>query len=215
MTKVPFTPPALDANGFNCPFCHAYADQSWGIPHRVAGASNYGGDKSFKICRCSRCEQFSVWIDGAMVHPPSSGVPDPNADMNPDIQEDYDEARRIAAASPRGAAALLRLAIQKLCRQLGQPGDNINADIGTLVKGGMSPAIQQALDIVRVVGNNAVHPGQIDLKDDADTAARLFELVNLIAEVMITQPKQVQSLYESIVPAELRNAIDKRDGRSA
>ena len=65
------------------------------------------------------------------------------------------------------------------------------------MKKGLPPKIQQALDIVRVIGNNAVHPGQIDLRDDRSTAMRLFELVNLIAEVMITQQKEVEKLLVS------------------
>ena len=58
---------------------------------------------------------------------------------------------------------------------------------------------------------NAVHPGQIDLKDDIDTANKLFGLVNLIADVMITQPKHVDELYESVVPDSQKAAIDRRD----
>jgi len=34
--------------------------------------------------------------------------------------------------------------------------------------------ILQSLDIVRVIGNESVHPGVIDLKDDRHTALRLF-----------------------------------------
>ena len=67
------------------------------------------------------------------------------------------------------------------------------------------------MDIVRVVGNNAVHPGQIDLKDDTDTANKLFDLVNIIAEVLIAQPKHIKDVYNNIVPEAQRMAIEKRD----
>ena len=88
------------------------------------------------------------------------------------------ESRTILDLSPRGAAALLRLCIQKLCKQLGQPGKNINDDIAALVKAGLDPKIQKALDIVRVIGNECVHPGTMDLRDDREIAAKLFVLVN-------------------------------------
>jgi len=103
------------------------------------------------------------------------------------------------------------LAIQKLCALLGEKGKNINDDIAALVKKGLPIKVQQALDIVRVVGNNSVHPGQIDLKDDMETANTLFGLVNLIADVMITQPKHVDKIYNTVVPKSQRDAITKRD----
>ncbi len=106
---------------------------------------------------------------------------------------------------------MLRLAIQKLCIHLGQPGKNINNDIKALVQGGLDPRVQKALDVVRVIGNNAVHPGEIDV-DDLETAETLFRLVNLIAEKMITEPKHLDDVYNDL-PAAVREAIEKRDGK--
>ena len=37
--------------------------------------------------------------------------------------------------------------------------------------------------------NEAVHHGEMDLRDDVETASQLFVLVNAIADQMITQPK--------------------------
>ena len=52
----------------------------------------------------------------------------------------------------------------------------------------------------------------IDLRDDMDTALKLFGLVNLIAEQMISAPKHVDALYESL-PEEKRKGIEDRDKR--
>lgn len=89
-------------------------------------------------------------------------------------------------------------------------GSNINDDIAALVKAGLNTRIQKALDAVRVIGNNAVHPGSIDLRDDRATAESLFRLLNLIAEKMISEPKHVDEVYAKLPPSALA-AIEARD----
>ena len=103
------------------------------------------------------------------------------------------------------------LALQKLCRELGQPGKNINDDIKALVADGLDPLVQQAADSIRVVGNKAVHPGEIDLLEDPATAEKLFGILNLITERMISFPKHVKDFYEEL-PEKERKKIEKRDG---
>jgi hypothetical protein len=148
-----------------------------------------------------------------MMYPINAAVAMPSPDMPPDVASDYLEARAIFEASPRSSSALLRLAIQKLCKHLGQPGKNINDDIGALVKAGLPVEIQQALDYVRVIGNNAVHPGNLNVADNPDIARALFELINIIIEVMITRPRKIQSLYNSL-PSGVLQAIQKRDTKT-
>jgi hypothetical protein len=162
------------------------------------------------LSECFSCSQLALWLHNRLVHPQSHTAPPANVDMPIDCKVDYDEAAQIAAKSPRGAAALLRLAIQRLTKHLGQKGKDINDDIAQLVKDGLNPQVQKALDVVRVTGNNAVHPGQMDLKDDLATAMTLFNLVNLIVDAMISQPKHIAQAYGSL-PEAARKAIEKRD----
>lgn len=162
------------------------------------------------LSQCFTCKKFSVWVHDSLLFPKKSYVVPPNPDLPDDIRRDYEEAGAILDISPRGSAALLRLAIQKLCIHLGESGKNINDDIASLVKRGLDKRVQQALDVVRVIGNNAVHPGHMDITDDKDIARTLFGLVNLIAEKMISEPKHVQSLFDSL-PEGTRKQIEKRD----
>lgn len=163
------------------------------------------------LSRCFSCEAIAVWVHDRLIFPSYNLAILPNNDLPSDIKADFMEAAKILDLSPRGSAALLRLCIQKLCKHLGKPGDNLNSDIAQLVKGGLDVRIQKSLDIVRVVGNSAVHPGQIDLTDNRDIAFRLFRLVNMIADAMITQPKHVESFYAEL-PENARQQIEKRDG---
>ncbi len=218
-TLARYRPPDFKAHQYNCPFCHTYASQGWGKPSITFKFETYAreypsGDR-FWISACSSCREVSLWMNGEMVYPLQHAASPPNPDLSDAIKQDYEEAASILPHSPRGAAALLRLAIQKLCKHLGEKGHNINEDIASLVKKGLPAKVQQSLDIVRVVGNSAVHPGQIDLKDDRATAEHLFGLVNLVAEVMITQPKHVQSLFDSVIPQSQKDAIQKRDADSS
>ena len=159
---------------------------------------------------CFACSGYSVWVADALVHPNSDTSIAPHEDMPPLIAADFKEAASIVDQSARGAAALLRLCVQKLVGHLGADATNLNVGIGELVQKGLDPQVQKALDIVRVIGNNAVHPGQIDLDDNKGTAVQLFSLVNIIVMSTITTQKQIEALYGSLPPGALE-AIEKRD----
>jgi hypothetical protein len=209
MAHDKYTAPAFNQKAFTCPFCDVYSNFSWHVL-KIQGHNEASG---VRYAFCSHCQKPTVWFDAnqQMIWPQDvSAAPLPNPDMPADIQKDYAEARGICAISVRGAAALLRLSIQKLCKHLGESGNNINGDIGNLVKKGLPIQIQQALDIVRVTGNNAVHPGEMQLQEDPKTVTLLFQLVNLIVENQISQPKAVQELYGKL-PKGAVDAIKKRD----
>jgi hypothetical protein len=159
--------------------------------------------------QCYSCGRFGLWVHGNLIYPAVRTGDEPNEDLSDEIRRDYEEARSVLNLSPRAAAALLRLCIQKICRDLKADGKDINEDIAKLVADGLDIRVQQALDVVRVIGNNAIHPGQIDLRDDRETATQLFRLVNIIAEKMISEPKHIQSIFDSL-PASARDQIAKR-----
>jgi len=168
---------------------------------------------NLNISECYNCKEIAIWVHDQLIWPNSKIDIQPNQDLPPQIKSLFEEAREIVASSPKGAAALLRLSIQHLCKELGESGKNIDNDIASLVSKGLNPLVQQALDVVRVVGNEAVHPGEIDLDDNRDTALQLFNLINLICNQMITQPKQVKALYDKLPENKLKG-IEQRNKKA-
>ncbi|MGR5968271.1 DUF4145 domain-containing protein [Bacillus paranthracis] len=203
------TVPTFEKGSFCCPHCNIVAAQTWG----TAAYFNDGFRQvqNLSISQCTYCSKHTLWYNEELIYPLTSLAPDPHPDMPSDIIDDYNEAANILINSPRGAAALLRLALQKLMKSLGESGSHIDSDIKSLVQKGLPVQIQQALDILRVIGNESVHPGSIDMKDNREIAIKLFDLINFIVQNQITQPKEISALFTSL-PEGKRNAIAKRDG---
>jgi hypothetical protein len=207
--------PEWEKEAYHCPRCGVLAPQQWERLLYKARYQNSWNYAQAALARCGNCRGEQLWIvndNGLpnMVRPLAKGGPRPHVDMPKDVRDDYEEARSIVALSPRGACALLRLAVQKLCNDLGETGTNINDDIAALVKKGLPVEVQQSLDALRVIGNNAVHPGELDLKDDHETATALFGLLNFIVEDRIAQPKKRAAIFAK-VPQKALDAIKKRD----
>jgi len=232
-----YTAPEFRKSAFNCPYCGAYAKQKWSQLYydfftdyddfemrdaykelRAKGASDteilfsrFQCIAGMFLSLCSCCNKPSLWQREKLIYPLVCTAPLPNSDMPDDCKKRYLEARDIADKSPCAAAALLRLCLQMLMPHLGEKGKNINEDIASLVKQHKIPQeIQQALDICRVVGNNAVHPGKIAIDDNPQIVSSLFKLLNIIVEKTISQPKEINALYAEL-PQDAQAAIARRD----
>ena len=232
--------PAVTKTAFNCPHCDAYAQQSWfpllatrhgaeqwtpyeNVPteddilvNKAVLSDGYVNSEYSNLLHnvyascCSHCREVAVWVNDKMVFPSATLGIRPSQDLPDHIKGLFEEAREVAAASPRSAAALLRLCIESLCKHLGADKGSLDKSIAALVKNGLSPRLQRMLDSVRVVGNDAVHPGKLNEDDSKENVLLLFKVVNLIAEQMISQPKKIDQLYEGF-PEDVLKRIDRRD----
>lgn len=205
--------PAFKKGAFHCQVCAVFAPQAW---ERLY--DGHSVPTPIYTDTCSNCGFISYWhkldsgthADARMLYPVLTAAPLPHPEMPEDVKQEYQEAARIVAQSPRGAGALVRLALQKLMAHLGEKGKDLNEDIGSLVRKGLDPDVQRALDALRVVGNNAVHPLELDLRDDQETVGALFGLINFIVEDRIARPKKLDALYGNL-PEGAREAIERRD----
>jgi Domain of unknown function (DUF4145) len=227
MVKDTYFPPKFAEPEFHCPHCGVYAHQYWremlstdggGYNHIYLDAGRasmiVNPEESFtighvvSISKCGRCNSFSLWRQGNLIYPLSSTIVAPNPDMPAPIQTLYEEARSIADRSPRAAVALLRLALEELLPLLGAKKGTIDNMIAELVADGLNKSVQRALDSIRVIGNEAVHPGVIDLGDSPETAQALFRILNFIIEKTITEKNEVDAIYE-LIPASKRKYIEE------
>jgi hypothetical protein len=166
------------------------------------------------ISECYECKELSIWLRGKLISPNYLSEIETPHDLPDNIKPDFREAASIVNQSPRGAAALLRLCIQKLMPHLGEKGKDINVDIASLVQKGLNPNIQKSLDAVRVIGNESVHPGEMDIRDDKETVLILFRLVAAIVNQTITYQKENAAIY-GLLPENKLKAIEKRDKSAA
>ena len=211
--------PKLAESRFTCPHCGALAGIEWSKIFTYISNGKYKfnyenpGNALFVlwISTCRACCNYHIWKGDEMIFPTTSNIPMPNNDMPEEVKEIYIEAREVFPYSAKAAAALLRLAVQALCIGLGCKGKKIDDDIKDLVQQGLPVKIQQALDTIRVIGNNAVHPGTIDLNDNPEMTALLFHFINIIVNDMITQPNSINELYLQL-PKGALDAIQRRDG---
>lgn len=201
-------PKALD-NAFTCPHCHVFSQHNWAsvTQKNQTGAHT---NSSFNIGCCVKCAKNTLWTGGKMVYPVIGNAPRPNPDLPNDIKIDYNEASDIVVSSPRSTCVLLRLCVEKICDEQNALGNTLNAKIGDLVSRGLDKSIAKSLDSVRVIGGQAVHPLEMDLRDDQNTATTLFKLVNYVSEWAYTRQNTINDIFESI-PNSKKDAIEKRD----
>jgi len=215
--------PSFKSDSFHCPNCNVYSHISW---HQLIANQI---TIFFYQAKCVHCNRTSIWkvtesknsprgntihTKGEMIFPDRGIAPFPEIDMPNDVKKDYEEAAKVFSKSPRSAAALLRLGLQKLCKHLGEDGENINNDIRNLAKNNtIPPKVIKVADTVRITGNNAVHPGEMSDEDIDHVASKMFALLNFIVKKGISEPKELEDLYNR-TPEAPRLAAETKDAKA-
>ena len=98
----------------------------WATPHKGSGRTpawrGIGREaEGVAVSFCEHCHRPMVWHDRLPIWPATTSAPPPLKEMPKAARADFEEAEQVVDRSPQSAAALLRLALQKLCRYLGRP----------------------------------------------------------------------------------------------
>jgi hypothetical protein len=203
--------PSFSELNFHCPSCGVLAFQNWKSTNYYEGG--YIRMDDVHVAFCQNCKEKSIWKDEKMIFPKKLTAPLSHKDMPESVKVLYEEARNISNDSPRAAAALLRVSLEKLTEALGETGGTLNTRIGNLNKKGVPQKVIQSLDVVRIFANEGgSHAGEIDLsgEDNQEIVNSLFKLVNFIIEKTISENKQIDDIYGKI-PQEKKDGILNRD----
>lgn len=225
----------LNQKSFKCPHCGAFAYMEWNNLY-VISSDPMGNDFYIKTrvhqANCASCSNNNIWYNHAPEMdwlPPNNfyeprdnndltrlypiqeiankDIPPANADMPEDVKTLYIEAAIIFELSPRSAAALIRLALEKLCVHIGVKKKNIKESIEELAKDNIIPSrVAKAADNIRLIGNANVHSGIIcdEVLDDINPA--IFAYINLIVDYAITKPKEIEEI-NSLFPEQKRASL--------
>ena len=237
MKKKDYKQPEFGEENFYCPHCNVLSQQNWDLTFKThvtleekenpkeiyeIGIKMMNSQRAIKskinkllIAECQNldCKKISIWYQEKMVYPKIVTAPLPNEDMPKDVEKIYQEARLISNDSPRAAAALLRVALEKLTVHLGETKGNLNTRIKNLKQKGLPELVIKSLDIVRINANEGgSHAGQISLtgEDNKKIVSKLFWLVNYIIEETITKPKEIESQFQNL-PEDKIKGIENRD----
>jgi hypothetical protein len=88
--------------------------------------------QNVSISYCFHCNEMCLWVYDQLVWPRRAG--DPELHAPPNVRRECEGATQTLEPSPRGAAALLRLTIEKLCKELGVSGESVKDDIAFFVR---------------------------------------------------------------------------------
>jgi Domain of unknown function (DUF4145) len=165
--------------------------------------------QNVSISYCFNCNEMCLWVCDQLVWPKRVESPEPKLQALPDVRRDDDEASQTLDASPRGAAALLRLALDKVCKELGESRESPKDDMASFVQEDVDARAQKVLEAMCIIESNATPPGQIGVGDNRAAAETLSGLVNLICEKMIMEPRHLQAVYTKLREGAL-NAMERR-----
>lgn len=206
-----------------CPHCHAKT--GWSItelqtflnctrPFPISIQCQVCKNYFYDICSLNNENRYDVKYELRRIWPiatPSS-IPAPNPDMPEECKAIYNEAAQVSIFSPRSAAALLRLCLQNLLQIANVPGDNINDQIRHLVRTRLSSKDVRCMDICRIIGNEGVHPGEINFEENPAIIPPLFLLINLATSRLFTDERIEDELYK-LLPTEKRKGVEERNAK--
>ncbi len=126
---------------------------------------------------------------------------EPNEDLTNEQKQLFNEAKDIFDKSPKAAGALLRCVIERILRDKFQEKHSQSL-LGTILKeknvqNELGHEIIQLCETCKLIGNDAAHSSLIIYEDESKQEVELlFELINAIAEELLSKPRKRQEMLD-------------------
>ena len=122
----------------------------------------------------------------------------PNDDMSEEQKQLFNEAKDIFDISPKAAGALLRCVIERILRD--KFPEHSQSFLGTIlskVKNELGSELIQLCESCKLIGNDAAHSSLMIYEDESKQEVELlFELINAIAEELLSKPRKRQEMLD-------------------
>ena len=126
---------------------------------------------------------------------------DPNEDLTNEQKQLFNEAKDIFDISPKAAGALLRCVIERILRDKfqGKLGQSLLGKIlnDEEVKKELGGELIEMCNACKLIGNDAAHSSLMIYEDESKQEIELlFELINAIAEELLSKPRKRQEMLD-------------------
>lgn len=222
---------------FVCPHCGTLSQHIWSPMHTrnskgavlqmqepVTVAGQSPPTWSASLCTVSTCRRYCLWRKQELMYPlaNAAGLPLPNAAMPDAVRGLYEEAVVVFGVSRRAGAALARATLEALLRHIDPDAGKANLDERMArMEGRLSTTLWDTLDLVRHVGNKALHVSGVpdeavvlvlDNEDD-EVGPALFEIINDVVDETIVKERKRARLAE-LIPESVRENIARTRART-
>ncbi|OAJ35319.1 DUF4145 domain-containing protein [Piscirickettsia salmonis] len=207
----------ITKEGFICPYCDTKAQMTVHILKDIKTKDEINtifiDNSRIVVYTCYVCGNSNIalqhlqnnsLIKEQTIYPKNidQGIDKPNACLPEKCNILYLEAASILNNSPRSSAALLRQALEEICKILGATKGNLVDKIEKIVKDNNLTHIHELMSIVRVIGNTGAHAtAEINFNDTENSkefVIPLFKLLNAIAKQTFEEEKDIKEFKESL-----------------
>lgn len=160
----------------------------------------------YYLVRCKTCSDISLFWNWDLAPNPnelkdenlvfpvvkrfSDGVPEA-------IRRSYTEAKKVQKISPSAFAAMIRRALEYVCRDQNAKGRNLRDQIFDLAKKGVIPSTLTKMALmIKTLGNIGAHASDVEIQPDHAETELMDDFFAAVIEYVYIAPEKIVKLLQ-------------------